>query len=786
MRHGAPTDAPPNGKTAIRRVCVVGAGVMGSGIAAQVANGGVPVLLLDRVAGPDRDALARGAVERMRASDPTPFMSPGAARLVATGNIEDDLAAIETCDWIIEAIVEDPAAKRDLYRRLDAERRPGTPISSNTSTIPLDALLQDLPEHIQRDVLITHFFNPPRHMRLMELVHGPRTDPAHAARIAGFADRVLGKTVVMAKDRPGFIANRIGAFWVQCGIQAAIALGLTVEEADAVLSAPFGIPKTGIFGLSDLVGLDLMPQIDRSMRARLPPADRFVTELTPVALIETMVAGGYTGRKGKGGFYRLDRTGGSQAAPVKQSINLRTGAYAPSERVTLPAALRAGPAALLAVPDRLGAFARRVMGETLAYAAGLVPEICDDVAAVDLAMERGFGWAQGPFALIDRIGAPAFAALLRREAIPVPALVERVGSGGFYRDTADGRRVFGLDGQYHPLVRPEGVLLLDDLRRRTRPVFRTGSASLWDIGDGIACFEITTKMNVFDDGVIAALDRALDSVGETFRGLVLYSDAPNFSAGADLGLALFAANIAAWDQIEKLIRAGQAVFQKLKYAPFPVVAAPAGLALGGGCEILLHCDAIQAHAELYAGLVECGVGLVPGWGGCGQMLDRLARDPLTPRGPVPAARGVFEMVGTARVSTSAADARAMHILRPGDRITMNRDRLLADAKARALALVQDYVPPAPPEFHLAGPSGQLGFAMAVAALRRQGAATPHDVTVSAALARILTGGAHDPAETLSETALLDLERDAFLGLIRATPTLDRIEHMLETGKPLRN
>ncbi len=767
----------------IKKVCVIGAGVMGAAIAAQIANSATPVLLLDippKDGHAPRDAVARDAVARALKTDPAPFMSPEAAKLVETGCIDDDLARVAECDWIIEAVIERLDIKQALYRKLEAHRRPGTAISSNTSTIPLAQLIGGLPDTIAGDFLITHFFNPPRYMRLLEIVPGPRTNPALTASVSEFCDRRLGKSVVVAHDTPGFIANRIGTFWLQRGLIEAMEAGLTVEEADAAMGRTLGIPATGIFGLIDLVGLDLMPHINASMKASLPADDPFRAMLREVPLLDRMIAQGLTGRKGKGGFYRIDRSTGGK---VKQSIGLVTGEYEPSKSAVLPAELARGAAALLASEHKLGRYAWRVMGATLAYAASLVPEIADDIASVDAAMRLGFNWKHGPFELLDRIGPAAFRERLRREGETVPALLERVGDGRFYKTEAAATLQLGSDGRYHPLARADGVLLLEDIKRSAAPLLKNGSAATWDLGDGVVCFEITTKMNSMDEPVITLLVKSIALVRERFKALVLYTDADNFSAGANLGLALFAANIAAWGEIEKLIAAGQQAFKALKYAPFPVIAAPAGLALGGGCEIVLHSDAVQAHAELYIGLVECGVGLVPGWGGNGEMLTRWGGGM---GGPMPAATKVFETVSTATVAKSAADAKKLRFLRDSDGVTMNRDRLLADAKAQALSMVDGYVPPAPPEFRLSGVGGRVAMQLAAEGFHKQGVATSHDVTVAGHLAELLSGGDADQLDTVTEKSLLELERRMFMRLVRTTPTLDRIEHMLETGKPLRN
>jgi 3-hydroxyacyl-CoA dehydrogenase len=768
----------------IKKVCVIGAGVMGAGIAAQVANSGVPVLLLDIVkpGEADRDAVAKAAVEKMLKTDPAPFMSKAAAKLVETGNIDDHLDRISECDWVVEAIIERLDLKQSLYKRIDAVRRPGTAISSNTSTIPLAQLVEGLPDAFQAEFLITHFFNPPRYMRLLEIVTGPKTDAALADKVGAFCDLKLGKTVVRAKDTPGFIANRIGTYWMQQAVVQTIDAGLSVEAADATLGKTLGFPKTGVFGLLDLVGLDLMPHINASMSASLPKDDPFHATNRDIPLLGKMISEGYTGRKGKGGFYRVNKAAGK----VKESIDLKTGEYSPSQKVSLPPALAKDARALLWSDDKLGQFAWKTMAPTLAYAASLVPEISDDIVGADAAMKLGFNWKFGPFELLDKIGPKAVAERLAKEGQPVPELLSKVGDGTFYKLEGGKRLFFGTDGQYHEVTKPEGVLKLEDVKLASQPLLKNGSAAAWDIGDGVVCFEFTGKMNALDDQVIALLGKTLSLVKEKYKALVVYTDADSFSVGANLGLALFAANIAGWSQIEANIAGGQQAYKALKYAPFPVVAAPAGMALGGGCEICLHADAIQAHAETYMGLVECGVGVIPGWGGCGEMLLRWKNAPGMPKGPMPSLTKVFENVSTAKVSKSAAEAKELMFLRPADRITMNRDRLLADAKAKALALVEGYAPPEKPEFRLAGAGGKAALHLAVEGFHKQGKATDHDVTVSDALATVLTGGDADLVDVLTEQQVLDLERAAFLRLLKTPQTLARVEHMLETGKPLRN
>ncbi|GGD75877.1 3-hydroxyacyl-CoA dehydrogenase/enoyl-CoA hydratase family protein [Croceicoccus mobilis] len=769
---------------AIQKVCVIGAGTMGAGIAAQVANAGIPVLLLDILPkeGSDRDAVAKGAVAKMLKTDPAPFMSKQAAKLVETGNIDDHLSRVAECDWVIEAIVERLDIKQSLYAKLEELKRPGTAVSSNTSTIPLEKLVEGRSEQFRSDFLITHFFNPPRYMRLIEIVRGPHTDSAVADRVEDFVDRKLGKRVVPTKDTPGFIANRIGTYWLAVAINAAMDQGLTIEEADQIGGRPMGIPKTGIFGLIDLVGVDLMPLLSQSLTQNLPEGDPYFDTVRDLPLIDRMIAEGRTGRKAGSGFYAFDKK-----TRTKRGIDLNTGEYRdPIKPERLPPRAEGDLHALTTASGKVGPFAWEVLGKVLSYSAMLVGKAADDIVAIDDAMKLGYNWKYGPFELIDRLGPGKLAERLEAEGRDVPAILKTAGDRPFYRVEGGTRQYLGLDGEYHDVVRADGVLMLADVKLGAEPIIKNASAALWDVGDGVACLEFTGKMNALDGEVMKLIGKAVPLVAEKFKALVVYNEGSNFSAGANLGLAMFALNIAAWSEIEKLVKGGQEAYKALKYAPFPVVSAPAGMALGGGCEILLHSDAIQAHAESYVGLVECGVGLVPGWGGCGEMVDRWKKMPKRPQGPMPAVAKVFEIVSTATVAKSAAEAQGYGFLRASDGITMNRDRLLADAKAKALSLVDGYSPPEPPEFTLPGPSGKAALMLAVETFHKQGKATDYDVVVSEALAEVLTGGDADITDTVTEEDMLALERKAFMERVHDPRTQARVEHMLETGKPLRN
>lgn len=796
--------------TEIKQVAVLGSGVMGSGIAAVLANAGIPVLLLDLPAkdGP-RNALAESAIDKQAKGGTPGFAHPKFKKLVTPGNFEDDLAKLADCDWIVEVVVEKLAIKHDVYKKISAVRKKGSIVSSNTSTIPLHELLEGMPKELAADFIITHFFNPPRFMKLLEVVPSPQFEQTRFAAFCDFADRKLGKGVVLTKDTPGFLANRIGVYWMTAGLTDALKLGITVEEADAVMGKPLGFPKTGMFGLYDLIGIDLMPLIAQEMLNTLPEKDAFRDLYQLPDLVKKMIADGYTGRKGKGGFVRMvpDASGKKK----KEVLDLKTGEYRPEKKAKLESvdAAKTGMAALFAHPDIGGKYAAAVMLKTLHYAASLIPEISDDIYSVDQAMIMGYAWKYGPFQMIDKLAIPGksgtevFAGALQQAGMSVPPIIAKSLGKKLY-DVADGKRQqFNIGGSYEIVPTPDGSLMIDDLKvAGKKPVKKNASTQIWDLGDGVACLELTSKQNTWDPEnlrMVAELPAFVKEKG--FRAVVVGTDADNFSFGANIGYFLLACNTASWWAISDMVKQGQSAFMGIKYAPFPVVTSLSGMALGGGCELNLHADAVQAHIESYIGLVEAGIGVIPGWGGCKELLLRhvvaaeaaqkaihAGKRPehLIGGGPMGPISKVFEYISMAKVAGSAAEAQDMLILNDKSGISMNRRRVLADAKARSLKMAENYTPPEPRTLRLPGESGYVALKLAVDNFRMSGKATPHDVTVSLALAHVLTGGNTDITQEVTEQQLLDLEHDYFMDLCKTKETRDRIAAMLNTSKPLRN
>lgn len=753
----------------IKKIAVLGSGVMGSGIAALAANAGCEVMLLDIVPpnAARRNELAEKGIARQLAAGG--FTHPGNANSVTPGNLEDDLRMLSTADWIIEAVLEKLEVKQDVYRKVDAVRNASSVVSSNTSTLPLHELISGMSEKFQQDFMIAHFFNPPRHMRLLELVKSPEMKPETYAAVKQFADVALGKQVVECKDTPGFIANRIGVFWMVVGLLEAMRLGITVEQADAVMGRPAGIPKTGVFGLYDLIGIDLIPLIAKAMMDTLGASDQFRVVYQEPALVKKMIAEGYTGRKGKGGFYRVSKQGEKK---VKEVLDLAGGQYRPESEAALGSAKAKTLADLVSAQDIGGQYAWAVLSKTLTYAASLIPEISDSTVAVDEAMRCGYSWQWGPFEMIDKIGVDAFTARLQADGMSVPPLLQQAGRS-LYAVQNGTPKYLTVKGAYADVPRTPGHLWLADIKQSSKPVASNASASLWDMGDGVACLELTSKMNAVDANILAFIEQSIPRIKQDFKGLVIGNDSERFSVGANLSVFLEHAKNGEWEAISDIVKRGQQAMTGLKYTPFPVAASLSGMALGGGCEIVLHADAVQAHMESTPGLVEVKVGLIPGWGGCKEMLLRQG-DALR----------AFDLIVNAKTAASADEARDMKILRADDRVSMNRARLLGDAKARCLALVNGYQPPKPATVKAGGAAAREAMVSRLDALASLEKISPYDMVIGRVLANVLSGG--NGTGEVPEQHLLDLEHQGFMELIQSAATQQRITHMLETGKPLRN
>ncbi len=770
VAEGLPRVPGASGFEVVRRAVVIGAGTMGAGIAAHLANCGIEVTLLDRTSeGPDPAALARAGIARQLAVGG--FMLDAFAARVTPGTVDDDLAACADADWVIEAVFEDPAVKHALYRRLDAVRRPGSLVSSNTSGIPLAELVAGHSDAFARDFTITHFFNPPRTMDLLEVVAGSATDPAAHARVVEVADRQLGKTVLECRDTPGFIANRLGSHWMAVAALAAFRAGVDVETADAVLSRPFGVPKTGVFGLFDLVGINLVPLLYPVLTRALPPTDaahRFDPTADPV--FAHLLAHGLVGRRGPGGFYRRRNEAGEA---VDEVFDVATLTYRPRRTPTDPAASARDLGAVLATDSPAGRLAAEVFAAVLDYACAIAPEVADDVAAVDDGMRLGYGWALGPFELADAVGAAALVARYAEAGRPTPALLARAAeAGGFYPD-AD--TVLGSDGSVGARRRPAGVFTVADAERTRGVLAENASAALVDLGDRVACLALRTKMNTCDAGVFDLVERAIElGASGAFGALVIGSDHPRaFSAGADLGT--FVAHIDAGDPegLRAFARRGQRAFHALRNAPFPVVAAARGLALGGGSELMLTADRVVAHAELHVGFPERSVGLIPAWGGVVQSLVRAVE-----AGEAAPAASAFAVTSSCAVSTSAWQAAQWHLLRGSDEVVASARRVLAEAKAVAVDLAATgWKAPRAARLPLHDPAaGALDAGWA--------AASETDRAIVARLAALLTGpGA---GATASEEELLDGEIDAAADLLARPANQARVRHLLATNRPLAN
>lgn len=780
----------------INKAVVLGSGIMGAGIAAHLAGAGIPVSLLDIVpkdAGDDRNKLAKAGIENILKAKPSLIFSKKDVRLITPGNFEDDWDKLRECDWVIEVVVERLDIKRQVFEKAEKTVRPGTVVTSNTSGLSLAAMSEGRSKEFRKNFLITHFFNPVRYMKLVEVVASPETDPETVRGITLFLEQRLGKGVVFAKDTPNFVANRIGVYAWFSALPSVLKEGYRVEEADKILGQAVGRPKSGMFRTADMVGLDTLVHVARNTYETCVHDESRDLYRIP-AVIETMVEKKLLGDKTGQGFYKkVKKEDGSSEI---LSLDLKAIEYRPQEKVrheSLHAVRGLEGAekikALVWKTDRAGQLAWKSIRDLLVYSANRIPEIADDIVAVDCAMRWGFNWDFGPFETWDLLGVRETAERISQEGRPVPPLVRRVlekGEGRFYK-VSDGKPLYfdAESAAYRPVPERPGVLLLKSVRDRCRIVRKNDSASLIDLGEGVACLEFHSKMNAIDDEIVRMMRFGVEESEKNFHGLVIYNEAPNFSVGANLMLLFLAAQSRDWRQIESVVRGFQDACMRLRYSSKPVVAAPFNLTLGGGCEVCLGADRIQAHAELYLGLVEVGVGLIPAGGGCKEMIRRF--DETTTIGPFPKVQKAFETIAFAKVSTSAKEAGELGYLTKKDGMTLSRDHLLADAKRLVIEMSRSYRRPKPrDDILLPGRGGYYALVSAVEGYRQQGTISEHDAVIAKKLAHILTGGEMPNQGAVSEERLLDLEREVFLSLVGMEKTEARMQHMLLSGKPLRN
>jgi 3-hydroxyacyl-CoA dehydrogenase len=807
----------------IHKVAILGAGTMGARIAAHFANAGVPSYLLDIVP-PDADAPARNKIaaaglEAARKSKPAAFMEPSLARLVTVGNFDDDLKKLTEVDWIIEAVVENLEIKRALLRKVEAIRRPGTIVTTNTSGLPVGKIAEGFSDDFRWAWFGTHFFNPPRYMRLLEIIPTPESDRAAIEAVAHFCDVRLGKGVVIAKDTPNFIGNRIGTFSVLNVMRLMQEMGLTIEEVDALTGQAVGWPKSATFRTIDLVGLDILGHVVGNMTKNVHDER---SDLRLPDFFNQMLQRKWLGDKAKGGFYKKTK-GGEGKEDERMALDWKSLEYHPRQKPKFPALDMAkniedtgtrlrtllGLEGAPAKGDKAGAFLWAALSDLWTYAANRVPEISDSIVEIDRAMKLGFNWELGPFELWDAAGVEATVARMKKEGKPVAANVERLLSSGrnsWYIEDAKspaGRKYWEIATEtWEPVQVPPGIWSVTVAKKSNGVVKKNSGASLVDLGDGVACIEFHSKMNALGADIISLITQSLKpgGPGDAFDAFVVSNDATNFSVGANLMLLLMSVQEEEWDEVDLAIRQFQGMTQAIKFSPKPVISAPFGLCLGGGTEISLHAAARQPHAELYTGLVEVGVGLLPGGGGCKEMLLRAVDTAAAARGKssaealagsvemLEAMKKAFETIATAKVATSAHEARGYGFLSDSDDITMNRERVLSDAKARALELVRGgYNPPVPRTDIPAPGEGLLAaLKMGVYLMRQGDYITDYEVKLGGKIAEVLCGGHVTPGTPVSEQYILDLEREGFKSLCGEKKTQERIQYTLKTGKTLRN
>ena len=765
----------------IKKVAVIGAGTMGAGIAGQVANAGVEVWLLDLPTEGNTNALAERGLERLKDSGQPGLMSKEAESLIHIGNTRDDFDQLADCDWIAEAVVERLDIKKDLYRRLDAVCHDQAIISSNTSTIPISLLVEGMTKSFRQRFAITHFFNPVRFMHLLELVRGEDTDPAVMDTLANFCEQQLGKGVVPCLDTPGFLGNRVGVFAIQCALHAAFELGLKPSEADALFGRPMGIPKTGVFGLYDLIGIDLMSDVVQSLVNILPEGDAFLQEAEKIPLMMRMIENGQTGNKQGKGFY-CDSKGG------REVLNLQDESYSFAPRINLPLAEKAeqeGVMTLLLDDSIYGQFAWRVLSRTLSYAASLIPEVGSDGLGIDDAMKLGYNWVKGPFELIDEIGVDYFIKRLNADGMPVPAFLEEADNSSFYRAENGELQTRQLGDSWQTIQRSENIIRFNEMRQTMLPRNSCAAASWYNL-NGIALVEFHSKANALDTASMEILDDAITHVEKDgMRGLIVHNDAQHFSCGVNLQGVRGFIESNDMNGLDSFLDHFQKTVHRMAKAEFPVVVAPVGMSLGGGFEVVLHAKEVICHANSVMGLVESVVGVVPGGGGCKETLYRWVEKLECGEDISEACWNAFMNLGTGKTATSPILAKDQAMLRANDNFMMNRDSILSEAINAINNPVTQKVFNRP---MLTLPGKPLFDEMVnwLKESHEKGLFMAHDVIVGTEMARIVTGGEVAPGTRWSEQDFFDAERRSFLTLAATDSTRERIVTMLDEGSPIRN
>ena len=755
----------------IKKVVVIGSGTMGSGIAAQVANAGIPVVLLDPPSSEGtRNKIVENAKERIANSRPPLLVEKSKIDLIHVGNIEDNFNLVGEADWVVEAVVERIDIKHSIYKKIEDVRKPESVISSNTSTIPLKVLSENMSDEMKQNFCITHFFNPVRYMGLLEIVTEPINDKEKINLLKSFCDEKLGKGVIICKDTPGFLGNRVGVYAMQVAMTEAFKMGLTIEEADAVFGRPMGIPKTGVFGLYDLIGIDLMADVLKSFIKELPKDDPFHEVAQENPFITKMIEDGYTGRKGKGGFYRMNKESGQK---ILEAVNLKTGDYSPSKKIDLGIDDKVNIEYLISRNDKYGEYAWSVLSKIVLYASSLIPDVTSEHNNIDEAIRLGFNWTMGPFEILDAISVKFFAK--KDQNMKFNRFIREK----YYSQINDSRKEWYGETQLY-LDKHLNTFKRIKHYTRNRSNLYKGSAETYDLNNNTTIVEFTTKANTLDDNSMQILSKASE------QNLIIINGAMQFSAGVNLNYVMEYAKDSKWRGIEKFIFNFQQTCKNLKYSEFPVISAPSGLAIGGGFEVVCQSDYVVSHTNVVLGLVETLVGLIPAGGGCKEMLFRWMQSEESKDDPAFAPLKVFDLIGYAKTANSPNEALPHKFLLEKDKVVINRDRLLHESEKLLEEIHKDYKPPEKPLFKLPGAVVRDKMHEILENLYKDKKILDHGLEVGKQLAFVLSGGNTTMDTELSEDDLYALELDAFMNLIQMPKTQERIKHTLETGKPLVN